>query len=77
MSRKRRLSQQDLRAAGVTPSLMARRIGADGRARLEQLTPEPDERRRSFAQRLSDDTSARDEEAWRVGQPSGPRTGSS
>ena len=38
--RRRRLSQQDLRAAGVTPGLMARRYDADGRARLEQLVPE-------------------------------------
>jgi hypothetical protein len=36
--RKRRLSQQDLRAAGVTPGLMAHKVGPDGRARLEQLT---------------------------------------
>jgi hypothetical protein len=34
--RRRRLSQQDLRAAGTTPGLMVRRYGADGRARLEQ-----------------------------------------
>ena len=38
MSRKRRLSQQDLRAAGVTPVLMTTRYDATGRARLEQLT---------------------------------------
>ena len=40
MTRRRRLSQQYLRAMGVTDGLMARRIGPDGRARLEQLTPE-------------------------------------
>ncbi len=38
--RRRRLSQQDLRHAGVTPGLMARRYAPDGRARLEQLTAE-------------------------------------
>lgn len=37
---RRRLSQQDLRALGVSHGLMAHRIGPDGRARLEQLTPE-------------------------------------
>jgi hypothetical protein len=35
-SRRRKLTQQDLRAAGATPGLMVRRIGRDGRARLEQ-----------------------------------------
>jgi hypothetical protein len=34
--RRRRLSQQDLRAAGATPGLMAHRVGPDGRARFEQ-----------------------------------------
>jgi hypothetical protein len=38
--RRRRLSQQDLRAMGTTPGLMARRYDAAGRARLEQLTSE-------------------------------------
>jgi hypothetical protein len=35
--RKKRLTQQDLR---TTAALIARRIGADGRARLEQLAPD-------------------------------------
>jgi len=53
-SRRRRLSQQDLRAAGATPGLMAHRIGPDGRARLEQLAPEgSSERRKDFARRLT------------------------
>jgi hypothetical protein len=34
----RLLTQQDLRAMGTTPCLMAHRISPDGRARLEQLT---------------------------------------
>jgi hypothetical protein len=38
--RRRRLSQQDLRAMGTTPGLMARRYDAGGRGRLEQLTSE-------------------------------------
>jgi hypothetical protein len=56
--KKRLLTQQDLRAAGATPGLMAHRISPDGRARLEQLAPEGPERRRSFAMRLTDDTTA-------------------
>ncbi len=56
MPRRRRLSQQDLRHAGVTPGLMARHIGPDGRARLEQLAPEGPERRRDFIRRLTDDS---------------------
>jgi hypothetical protein len=55
-SRKSRLSQQDLRDAGVSPGLMAHKVGADGRARLEELMPEGPERRKIFAQRLSHDT---------------------
>jgi hypothetical protein len=39
-SKKKKLSQQDLRAMGVTPGLMAHRVGPDGRARLEQLSSE-------------------------------------
>ncbi len=38
--RRRRLTQQDLKALGYTPGLMARRYDTDGRARLEQLTSE-------------------------------------
>jgi hypothetical protein len=53
MNRRRRLTQQDLQAAGATPGLMARRYGADGRARLEQLPPEGPERRRDFIRRLT------------------------
>jgi hypothetical protein len=51
--KKCRLSKHDLRAAGVTPGLMARRIGPDGRARLEQLAPEGPERRAAFVRRLT------------------------
>ncbi len=54
--KKCRLSKHDLRAAGVTPGLMARRIGPDGRARLEQLAPEGPERRKDFIRRLTDDS---------------------
>ena len=49
MRRRRRLSQQDLRALGATPGLIARRVGPDGRARLEQLTAEGSRRREVFA----------------------------
>ena len=49
MRRKRRLSQQDLWALGPTPGLIARRVGPDGRARLEQLTAEGSRRREVFA----------------------------
>jgi hypothetical protein len=56
-SRKRRrkgsLTQAELRALGATPGLMARRIGADGRARVEQLAPESRDRRKDFARRLT------------------------
>jgi hypothetical protein len=59
--RKRRLSKQDLRDLGATPSLMHRRVGPDGRARLEQLAPESPQRRREafgqdFARRLTSDS---------------------
>ena len=50
MTRRRRLSQQDLRAMGVTAGLMARRYDADGRARLEQLTSEASGRPALFLQ---------------------------
>jgi hypothetical protein len=56
--RKKRLTKQDLRAAGATPGLMVRRIGPDGRARLEQLAPEGPERRRDFIRRLRTDENA-------------------
>ncbi len=51
--RKKRLSQQDLRAMGATPGLMARRVGPDGRARLEQLTAEASRQRKDFIRRLT------------------------
>jgi hypothetical protein len=54
--RRRRLSQQDLQAAGATPGLMVRRIGRDGRAEIRQLSPESFERRQSFARRLTQDS---------------------
>jgi hypothetical protein len=50
--RRQRLSQQDLQAAGTTPGLMVRRIGPEGRSRLQQLSPEGPERRQQFARRL-------------------------
>jgi hypothetical protein len=54
MSRKRRLSQQDLRAAGVTPGRVITRYVPDGeRAQIRQLTPEGPERRRDFIRRLT------------------------
>jgi hypothetical protein len=36
--KRRRISQQDLRAMGAGPGLMAHRVGPDSRPRLEQLT---------------------------------------
>jgi hypothetical protein len=60
MKRKRRLSQQDLRTLGVTPGLMVRRIGTDGRARLEQLTAET-RPRPSFGAGLTKNTKASEE----------------
>jgi hypothetical protein len=58
-SRKTRtLTKAELRALAVTPGLMAHRVGADGRARLEQLAPEGPERRRDFIRRLTDETKA-------------------
>jgi hypothetical protein len=51
----RRLTKAELRAAGATPGLMARRYDADGRARLEQLAPEGPGRRRDFVRRLTDE----------------------
>jgi hypothetical protein len=40
---RRRLTQPELRAAGVSPGLMFHRVGPDGRARLEQLALEGDD----------------------------------
>jgi hypothetical protein len=45
----RRLTKAELRAAGASPGLLLHRVGPNGSARLEQLAPESDERRRSFA----------------------------
>jgi hypothetical protein len=59
--KKRRLSQQDLRAMGATPGLMAHRVGPDGRAHLEQLAPEGAERRRDFIRRLTDESKPSEE----------------
>jgi hypothetical protein len=42
--RRRRLTQAELQAAGVSAGLIAHRVGPDGRARLEQLAPEGDDR---------------------------------
>jgi hypothetical protein len=38
MRKKRRLSQQDLRAMGATPGRLATRYTPDGRAEVRQLT---------------------------------------
>ena len=35
---RRKLTRAELRAMGTTPGHLSRRIGPDGRARLEQLT---------------------------------------
>lgn len=51
--RRRKLTQAELRAIGVTPGLMASCIGPDGRTRLEQLAPESRDRRKDFARRLT------------------------
>jgi hypothetical protein len=52
-SRKTRtLTKAELRALAVTPGLMTTRYTPNGRARLEQLSPESDERRKDFARRL-------------------------
>jgi hypothetical protein len=57
--RKRRPTKGELRAMGVSPGLlMVHRVGPDGRARLEQLAPESDGRRRVFARRLTSATTA-------------------
>ncbi len=48
-----KLTKAELRALGITPGLMATRIGPDGRARVEQLAPETPARRKGFARRLA------------------------
>jgi hypothetical protein len=65
-SRKKQvLTKAELRAMGATPGFMAHKVGADGRARLEQLAPESHERRKDFIRRLtrSDDNTPASEEA--------------
>ena len=63
MKPKRKLSQQDLRSL-ASAGLTVVRYQPDGaRATVRELVPESHERRQSFAQRLADDTPARDEEA--------------
>jgi hypothetical protein len=52
-SKRRRLTQVELRALGATPGLLVRRIGTDGRSRVEQLAPDSGARRKYFAQRLT------------------------
>jgi hypothetical protein len=52
-SKRRRLTQAELRAMGATPGLLVRRIGADGRSRVEQLTAHSRARRKDFARRLT------------------------
>jgi len=55
-SRRRKLTKAELRAMGCTPGFVVRRYDAQERARLEQLAPESDARRKIFARRLSHDT---------------------
>jgi hypothetical protein len=50
--KKRRLSQQDLRSLGATRGLMSRRIGPDGRTKLEQLTAEASRRPSPFSRKV-------------------------
>lgn len=54
--RRRKFTKAELRAMGCTPGFVVRRYDAQERARLEQLAPESDTRRKIFAQRLSHDT---------------------
>ncbi len=68
--RQRRPSQADLKAAGASPGLIAHRVGPDGRARLQQLTPESDVRRKDFARRLTTLSKA-DENSPREDQETG------
>jgi hypothetical protein len=59
MSRKRRLSQRDLRALGATPGLMTTRYDATGeRAEIRQVAPEGPDRRQDFIRRLTDERSS-------------------
>jgi hypothetical protein len=54
--RRRGLSKAELRALGATPSLLARRIDADGRSTLEQISPESGARlaKLDFARRFTE-----------------------
>jgi hypothetical protein len=56
--KRRRLSQQDLQAAGATPGFITTRYSPDGRAEIRQLAPETPERRKDFVRRLTDETKA-------------------
>ena len=57
----RRLTQRELRALG-TVGLTVVKYQPDGeRAEIRQLSPESDQRRRSFARRLADDREASEE----------------
>ena len=58
---RRKLTKAELQAAGGSPGLLLHRVGPDGRARLEQLAVESDERRRSFAMRRTDESKASEE----------------
>ena len=61
--KRRRLTAAEKRAL-ASAGLTITRYTADGeRVEIRQLTPESDERRRTFATRLAHDTPARDEEA--------------
>jgi hypothetical protein len=53
MNRRRHLSQQDLKAAGVTPGRMIMRYSPDGRVEIRQLAPEGFDRKRDFVRRLT------------------------
>jgi hypothetical protein len=56
MRSRRRPAKAELRAMALTPGLMVHRVGPGGRARLEQLAPESDERRKETYRRLTDST---------------------
>ena len=54
----RQLTKAELRAMGVSPGLMAHRVGPDGRSRLEQLTSEGASARAFLARRLTNNNEA-------------------
>jgi hypothetical protein len=64
---RRKLTKAELRAMGATPGLMARRVGPDGHARLEQLTAEASGRPSLFLRPGSNKRSHTDEEAREEG----------